>query len=529
MELHGKNIIAGKIVEGGGKKFSAFAPTSGKSIEPQFEVATAEQVNQALEAAESAFQEYRLLSAERRADFLVKIADEIVAIGDDLIERAHIETGLPKDRLTGERGRTVNQLRMFADLIREGSWVGARIDRALPDRQPLPKPDLRRMLIPIGSVAVFGASNFPLAFSVAGGDTASALAAGCPVVVKAHPAHPGTSEMVARAITKAAEILGMPAGVFSILYDAGHEVGVGLVKHPLTKAVGFTGSLRGGRALFDAAASRPEPIPVYAEMGSINPVFILPGALRERADAIAEGLKNSVTMGVGQFCTNPGLAVGLLDENFARFADKLGGLIADAQPGTMLYPGILQAYESGVKKLGDIEGLQTTQSEIVPDAAKTEARPSLFATNARTFLRQHELSEEVFGPSTVVVSCDSRDELERIARNLEGHLTATIHGTPEDLRDYAWLVSILENKVGRLVFNGFPTGVEVCASMHHGGPYPATTDSRSTSVGTAAIERFARPVCYQNFPQESLPVELRNANQRGIWRLVDNKLTKEDC
>jgi len=378
-------------------------------------------------------------------------------------------------------------------------------------------------------VVVFGASNFPLAFSVAGGDTASALAAGCPVVVKAHHAHPGTSEMVARAIVKAVAEAEMPAGVFSLLYGAGHEVGIGLVKHPLTRAVGFTGSLRGGRALFDAAASRPDPIPVYAEMGSVNPVFILPGALRERAEAIAEGLKNSVTLGVGQFCTCPGLAVGLLDENFARFAEKLGGLIAGAQPGTMLYPGILEGYEAGVKRLGDLGGLQTTQSRIEADAAKTEALPAVFSTNARTFMRHHELSEEVFGPSTVVVSCDSRQEMEQIARNLEGHLTATIHGTAEDLHDYDWLVSILENKAGRLIFNGYPTGVEVCASMHHGGPYPAMTDSRATSVGTAAIYRFARPVCYQNFPQGALPVELRDVNQRGVWRLVDNQLTKEDC
>jgi NADP-dependent aldehyde dehydrogenase len=529
MELHGKNIIAGRTVEVGGGAFQAFAPASGKSIEPQFEAATADQVDLALVAAESAFHEYRRLSPERRASFLEKIVDEILALGDELIERANVETALPIDRLMGERGRTVNQLRMFADLIREGSWVDARIDRAIPDRQPLPKPDIRRMLIPIGPVAVFGASNFPLAFSVAGGDTASALAAGCPVVVKAHPAHPGTSELVARAIVKAVAEAEMPSGVFSLLYDAGHEVGVALVKHPLTRAVGFTGSLRGGRALFDAAASRPDPIPVYAEMGSVNPVFILPGALRERAEAIAEGLKNSILLGVGQFCTSPGLAVGLLDENFARFADKLGGLIAGAQPGTMLYPGVLQGYEAGVKRLGGLEGLQTTRSRTEPDAAKTEASPTVFSTNARTFTRHHELSEEVFGPSTVVVSCNSREEMKQIARNMEGHLTATIHGTADDLRDYDWLISILENKVGRLIFNGYPTGVEVCASMHHGGPYPATTDSRSTSVGTAAIHRFARPVCYQNFPQDALPVELRNVNQRGIWRLVYNLMTKEYC
>jgi NADP-dependent aldehyde dehydrogenase len=526
MQLHGKNIVEGKAVESAGQKFQAFAPASGRHLDPQFEEATAEHINQALEAAEQAFHEFRKFTSEQRAAFIEKIADEILALGDELIERAHVETALPKDRLTGERGRTVNQLRMFADLVREGSWVDARIDRAIPDRQPVPKPDIRRMLIPIGPVAVFGASNFPLAFSVAGGDTASAFAAGCSVVVKAHPAHPGTSEMIGRAIAKAVEVSAMPSGVFSMLHGVSYEVGVGLVKNPLTRAVGFTGSLRGGRALFDAAASRPDPIPVYAEMGSINPVFILPGALRQRAEAIAEGLKNSVTLGSGQFCTCPGLAVGLLDDHFARFADRLGALIADAPPATMLYPGILQGYETGVKRLSAIEGLQTIQSKVEPDATKTEARATVFATNARTFLRHHELAEEVFGPSTVVVSCGSREEMERIARNLEGHLTATIHGTPEDLSEYASLVSILENKAGRLIFNGYPTGVEVCASIHHGGPYPATTDVRTTSVGTAAIHRFARPVCYQNFPQEALPVELQDVNQRGIWRLVDNQLTK---
>jgi NADP-dependent aldehyde dehydrogenase len=529
MELHGQNIIAGELSEGGGRKFPAFAPAEGKHIEPQFEEAGAEQVNDALDAAEAAFHPYRQLPADQRAAFLDAIAEEILALGDDLIERTHTETALPKERLTGERGRTVNQLKMFSQLVREGSWVDARIDLAQPDRQPLPKPDLRRMLIAIGPVAVFGASNFPLAFSVAGGDTASALAAGCPVVVKAHPAHPGASELVARAIVAAAEKTSIPAGVFSMLQGRGHEVGVALVKHPLTKAVGFTGSLRGGRALFDVATARPDPIPVYAEMGSTNPVFILPGALRERGAAIAEGLKNSVTMGVGQFCTNPGVAVGLNGENLSQFTRKLGELIADVLPGTMLYPGILQSYELGVKHLGEIPGVNKVQSNHTAVLNRTEARASLFTTDAPTFQQHRELGEEVFGPSTVVVSCDSREEMETIARNLEGHLTATIHGTEEDLAEYRSLVTILENKVGRLLFNGFPTGVEVCASMQHGGPYPATSDSRSTSVGTAAILRFARPVCYQNFPQAALPVELRNVNARGIWRLVDNQFTKDDC
>lgn len=527
MELHGQNIIAGKAVTADGEKFPAYAPAEGTYIEPQFEEASADHVNQAMSAAENAFHVYRQLPAERRAEFLEAIADEILAIGDALIERANAETALPKERLTGERGRTMNQLKMFATLIREGSWVEARIDLAQPDRQPLPKPDIRRMLVPIGPVAVFGASNFPLAFSVAGGDTASALAAGCPVVVKAHPAHPGTSELVARAIVAAVEKTQMPAGVFSMLHDRGHEVGTALAKHPLTKAVGFTGSLRGGRALFDVAAARPDPIPVYAEMGSTNPVFVLPGALRERGEALAEGMKNSVTMGVGQFCTNPGLTIGLGGDDFSKFTSKLGALIMDAPSGTMLYPGILTAYDQGVKQLGSIEGVNKVQSNHTAELSRTEARAAMFTTNADNFLQHRELGEEVFGPSTVVVSCGSNEELEKVASNLEGHLTATIHGTEADLKEFDWLVSILENKVGRLIFNGFPTGVEVCASMQHGGPYPATTDSRSTSVGTAAISRFARPVSYQNFPQSALPVELQNKNERGIWRLVDNQFTKD--
>jgi 2,5-dioxopentanoate dehydrogenase len=529
MELNGQNIIASQTEPNDNKKFKGFAPAEGADLEPGFQGATFDQINRSLEAAEKAFHDYRLRSAADRAAFITRIADEIVALGEDLIERAHLETALPKDRLTGERGRTVNQLRMFADLISEGSWVEARIDRAIPDRQPLPKPDIRRMMIPIGPVAVFGASNFPLAFSVAGGDTASALAAGCPVVVKAHPAHPGTSELVAGAIVKAVEATEMPGGVFSLLHGAGHEVGLGLVKHPFTKAVGFTGSLRGGRALFDTAAARPDPIPVYAEMGSINPVFILPGALRERAIAIAEGMKNSVVLGVGQFCTNPGMVACLRDQSLPAFVAKLGELITDTPTGTMLYPGILQAYERGVQQFSAIAGVKKVQSNHTADLSKSEARAAMFSTSAQTFLMNSELSEELFGPATVVVSCDSRAEMELVASNLHGHLTATIHGTPEDLEQFKSLISILENKVGRLILNGYPTGVEVCPSMHHGGPYPATSDPHFTSVGTAAIQRFARPICYQNFPQEALPVELQNVNEKGIWRLVDNQLTKEDC
>jgi NADP-dependent aldehyde dehydrogenase len=528
MKLHGKHIIGNSTSSSGAGEFRAFDPAAGQPLDPVFHEATTDEINRACELAAQAFDPYRRLSSDERATFLEHIAGELLAEGDELIARAQAETGLLNDRLTGERGRTVNQLRLFAAEIREGSWVEATIDRAIPDRQPLPKPDLRRMLIALGPVAVFGASNFPFAYSVAGGDTASALAAGCPVVVKAHPAHPGVSEMVARAIIKAAQETGMPEGVFSMVHGGSVEVGQTLVRHPAIKAVGFTGSLRGGRALFDAAAARPEPIPVYAEMGSVNPVFVLPGALRERGDAFAEGLKNSVTLGAGQFCTCPGLVFGMENAEMNQLIGRLNELFAAVPPTTMLHPGIRQNYEMGISRFAQTSGVAETRARIAPEISKTQAQATVFATDAATFLAHPQLSEEVFGPSTLVVSCGAREQLEEIARNLSGSLTATVHATPEDLQEYRTLISILETKAGRLVFNGFPTGVEVCAAMTHGGPYPATTDARSTSVGAYAIKRFARPVSYQNFPSEALPVELRNENTRGIWRLVDNALTKDN-
>jgi alpha-ketoglutaric semialdehyde dehydrogenase len=516
--LTGKNVIAGEAVDSADGRFAA----AGTHVE--FEEASETHIERALDEAERASHDYRHTTAERRAEFLDRAAEELERIGD-LLDVAHLETALPPARLTGERARTAGQLRMFASLVREGSWVDARIDRAVPDRTPLPKPDIRRMLIPIGPVAVFGASNFPLAFSVAGGDTASALAAGCPVVVKAHPAHPATSELAARAIVAAARAAGMPPGVFSLIQSTRHDVATALVQHRLTKAVGFTGSLRAGRALFDAAARRPDPIPVYAEMGSVNPVFLLPGALAERAEAVAEGLATSVTMGVGQFCTNPGVVVAIGAEAFERFVLRLQDLIRKAPSGTMLYPAIFQSYEAGVRRLGGVAGVSALRSTI-GDTVEAAARPSLFETTAETFMRNRELADEVFGPSTIVVRCGSSGEMEAVARSLEGQLTATLHGTDADLAEHGWLTTILEGKVGRLVVNGFPTGVEVCPSMQHGGPYPATTDSRTTSVGTAAIHRFVRPVAYQNFPPASLPAELQDANPRGIWRLVDGELTR---
>jgi 2,5-dioxopentanoate dehydrogenase len=518
--LTGKSLIAGAPVDSAEGRFASGGTRAS------FQEASGAHVDRALEAAEHASHEYRQLSAAQRADFLDRIADEIEHLGD-LVDVANLETALPPERLAGERARTTGQLRMFANVVREGSWVDARIDRAVPDRKPVPKVDIRRMLIPIGPVAVFGASNFPLAFSVAGGDTASALAAGCPVVVKAHPAHPATSELAARAIVKAGKAAGMPPGVFSLIQSTRNEVATALVQHRHTKAVGFTGSLRAGRALFDAAARRPDPIPVYAEMGSVNPVFLLAGALADRAEAIAEGLATSVTLGVGQFCTNPGVVVAIGTDALDRFLRRLEDLIGSAQPGTMLYPAIFQSYEAGVRRLTAVEGMRTTRSSIAVAAQDSRAVPSLFETTAPTFMRHRALAEEVFGPSTVVVRCASRAEMEAVARHLDGQLTATIHGTPADLAQHAWLMAILEDKAGRLVVNGFPTGVEVCGSMQHGGPYPATTDSRTTSVGTAAILRFARPVAYQNFPQSSLPVELQDANPHGIWRRVDGELRKD--
>src|SRR6266498_2228461 len=528
MSIHGRSIVEGKPASGGSERFQALNPATGEPLEPVFFAATASDVDQALSLAENAFDVFRQQAADTTASFLENIAAQILTVGDQLIARASAETGLPVPRLIGERTRTLDQLRMFAGMVREGSWVEAIIDLPQPERKPLPKPDLRRMLIGIGPVVVFGASNFPLAFSVAGGDTASAFAAGNPVIVKAHPAHPATSEMVARTIVSAAQETGMPDGIFSLLQGASHQLSIKVVQHPAAAAVGFTGSLNAGRAIFDAAMQRPTPIPVYAEMGSINPVFMLPGALREKADALAAGLQQSVTLGAGQFCTCPGLVVGLKDAAMDHFAEMVGALIEKSPPATMLHQGILRTYRESVQRLKQMNGLWARQALKTADEDKTEGEATLFATDAETFLKNEELSEEVFGPTTVIVSCASRDEIMKVARNLRGHLTATIHGTAEDLEEFRDLVNLLQKKVGRLVYNGFPTGVEVCAAMHHGGPYPATTDARATSVGAYAIKRFVRPVCFQNFPQDVLPAELQDKNHLAIWRTVNGQLTRAD-
>jgi NADP-dependent aldehyde dehydrogenase len=510
-----------------GDPFFAFNPASGQRLDDSFLPASPEDVNLSVHLASEAFNVHRRASGKERGAFLRKIAARIESIAEDLIERAHLETALPKARLQGETARTCGQLRLFAQVVEEGSWVGACIDRAEPNRKP-PKPDIRSMLRPLGPIAVFGASNFPLAFSVAGGDTASALAAGNTVVVKAHPAHPGTSHLVGNAICAAVKECDLPEGVFSLLFDNATQVGIALVKHPLLKAVGFTGSRTAGRALMDLAASRPEPIPFFGEMSSTNPVFILPGAMRERGEGIAAGLHASFTLGAGQFCTKPGLVFYSEDDSGREFTNKLRELVRSSAPFTLLTAGIHSTYQSSIGARKQ-RGNATCVSELsVPSHDRTPGVGAvLFETDARSFLNDPDLGGEIFGPTTLLVRNSSRDELLRIARGLEGHLTATLHGTESDLREYAELVNILEQKVGRLVFNGFPTGVEVAHAMVHGGPYPATSDGRSTSVGSQAIFRFARPVCYQGFPQIALPDELKDENPLGIWRMVDGHMSRD--
>lgn len=516
-ELTGKNIIGDSLSGEGSIIFYAEDPAGGGRLEPGFHEASEKEIRLAVEKAALAFELYRSKSGRDRAAFLEAIAEEITSIGDDLIVRAMAETGLPEARLKGERGRTVGQLRMFAQYLREGSWVEARVDKADPDRTP-PKADIRSMQKAIGPVGVFGASNFPLAFSVAGGDTTSALAAGCPVVFKAHPAHPGTCEMVGLAIVRAAKKTGMPEGTFSMVHGKSTAVGLAIVRHPLIKAIGFTGSYRGGKALFDVANSRPVPIPVYAEMGSTNPVFVLPEAMRERKENIAKDLAASVTLGVGQFCTNPGLVFYHTEEK--AFTQVLSSTLEQTAPGVMLTSYIQEAYLAGVEKLAKTNGV-TTLAKAKASGKGSYAPAYLFQSTADKFLADHTLEEEVFGPSTLAVTVDDKEQLMQVARRLTGHLTATIHATENDLVEYRDLISVLEQKVGRLIINGYPTGVEVTHAMVHGGPFPATTDSRSTSVGTDAIRRFSRPVCYQNFPQSLLPEELRDDNPLGILRMVN--------
>lgn len=511
-QLQGRPLIAGSVARSSGASFHGYNPADGSALEPAYTSASIADVNNAVVAATDAFEIFANISGIARALFLRAIADRMDASATELIERANLETALPIPRLTGEVARTSAQLRLFATVLEEGSWVTARIETADPARTP-PKPDLRSMLRPLGPVAVFGASNFPLAFSVAGGDTASALAAGNPVIVKAHSAHPGTSELVGIIINRAVEKSGLPAGVFSLLFDSGHEVGAALVQHPAIKAVAFTGSFRGGRALMDFAAKREIPIPVYAEMGSTNPVFILPGALAERGEALAKGLHGSFTLGGGQFCTKPGL---VFATESPAFLNTLRNSVESSPAFSLLTEGIATTFN---KSVHDRAPLQTAQGSAAGKGFS--AQVSLLETTAQTFLADHSLSEELFGPTTLLIHYSSRDQILEAARTLGGHLTATVLGTEEDLADNIDLLRILETKVGRVIFNAFPTGVEVNHAMVHGGPYPATSDGRSTSVGSQAIFRFARPVSYQGLPQSALHPALQDSNPLGILRLVN--------
>jgi len=526
MIIEGKQLIGFEQIAEGKEIFHSVNPALGIKQEYKFYKATEIEAMMACEKAAAAFQVYRKKSGKEKAVFLEAIAEEIKNLGDQLIDICCSETALPKARIEGERGRTVNQLLMFANMLREGSWLDARIETADPSRAPLPKPDIRYMHVGLGPVVVFGASNFPLAFSVAGGDTASALAAGCPVIVKVHSAHPATGELVGKAIQNAAMKTGMPDGVFSMLHGDGSVIGVLLVKHPHIKAVGLTGSFKAGKSLFDAAVKRDVPIPVYAEMGSTNPVFILPGAMKLNKEKIAQGFSASVTLGVGQFCTNPGLLMYENREGAQEFTNQLKGEFEKTAGGAMLTETIFKSYNEGIKHHTTLGEIEVLANGVAGDGAN-RANPILFKTTGSVLETHAELAEEIFGPTSLVVEMKSKNEMLATARNLSGHLTATVHGTEEDLITYKDLLDILEQKVGRIVINGFPTGVEVCHAMVHGGPYPATTDGRSTSVGTAAIFRFTRAVCYQGLPQAFLPEELKNENPLNIWRLVNGERTKE--
>lgn len=495
---HGKHLIAGEWVASG-ETFTS-QPVSGDALSVSAGAAT--EVDRAVQAAEDAFLTYGWTSREDRAAFLEAIAEEIEARGADITRLGCAETGLPEARLDGERGRTTGQLRMFADHIRKGDYLDRRHDEALPDRQPLPRPDLKMMQRPIGPVAVFGASNFPLAFSTAGGDTASALAAGCPVVVKGHPAHPATGEIVADAIAAAVARTGMPSGVFSLIQGISHDLGSALVQHPLIRAVGFTGSLGAGRALFDLCAARPEPIPFFGELGSVNPVFVMPEALSRRGAELGGAWAGSLTMGVGQFCTNPGIVVAAEGPGLKAFVEAATEALKAAGEAVMLTEGIADAYRRGVTEVGSASGVQ----ELLKSTCdRRNAAPAVYQVDAETWLSNETLGEEVFGPLGILVTAKTPSQMLDVAKNLKGQLTATLQMDDADTDTARSFVPMLERKAGRVLVNGFPTGVEVADAMVHGGPYPASTNFGATSVGTLAIRRFLRPVCYQNMPEDLLP------------------------
>lgn len=515
MILSGQHLIAGEMKISTRGTFYAVNPVTGERLDPDFYEGAEDIVADAAKLADLSFDILRVATGQQRSDLLEAVAEELLVLKQDLCERARLETGLPQMRLDGELGRTVNQLRMFAQLVRVGGEMQTVVEAAIPERQPAPKPDLRLTHRPLGPVAVFGASNFPLAFSVAGGDTAAALAAGCPVLVKGHPAHPGTSELAGRAIQKAIQKTGLPAGIFSLIHGQGQDIGQAMVQHPLIKAVAFTGSLAGGRALFDQAAKRPEPIPVFAEMGSVNPVFLLPGAVEESGLQLAEQFAASLTLGVGQFCTNPGLLIAIKSSALDKFLNRVNEQLNLTQAMPMLHVGIKKNFVTKLEHLATLNGVEAISTTETDDMTPCFASPVLLQVGAQDFLNNSGTAEEVFGPSSLVVRCENMDEMISVAKSLNGQLTATVHAVRQESSVAVELFSILEKKAGRLIYNNFPTGVEVCPAIHHGGPYPATTDSRFSSVGTSAIKRFLRPLCYQNFPLELLPEELKETGNQG--------------
>ena len=521
MELDGALLIGSRDVATEAR-FDGLEP-GGAALPPSFSVADQSHVDRACALADDAFDTYRATGGAERASFLEAIADAVGGLGEALVDRTSRETGLPAARITGELARTTGQLRLFAALLREGAWVDARTDRADPDRKPLRKPDLRARRIPVGPVAVFGASNFPLAFSVAGGDTASALAAGCPVVVKAHPSHPGASEMVGRAVRRAVRRSGLPEGTFSMLSGPAHALGDALVRDPRIRAVGFTGSRTAGLALLRAASERPVPIPVYAEMSSVNPVFLLPAALAARAGELAVGFVASMTLGAGQFCTNPGLVFAIAGEATDGFIQAAASSLGTTADAPMLSRGIHAAYDRAVEARSAAIGVRVV-ARGQAGQGRDRCRAVLFATDSDTFLSQPFLADEVFGAASLVVVCRDQGEMLQVAAGLEGQLTATLHLDEADHPLAARLLPILERKAGRILANGWPTGVEVSHAMVHGGPFPATSDGRSTSVGSIAIERFLRPVCYQDLPSSLLPPELADGNPLGLPRRVDGRM-----
>ncbi|MFS4481542.1 aldehyde dehydrogenase (NADP(+)) [Hyunsoonleella sp. 2307UL5-6] len=506
--ITGKNYIGNTLKANGNITHKTINPKLNIENPIPFYEATDEEIDEAVQLAWDAFKNYRKVSGQKRAEFLNTIADEILALDQELIDTYTTESGLPEGRAKGERGRTVSQLRAFADLVTKEDWRENSFDAANPDREPFPKDDLRRTSIPLGPVVVFGASNFPLAFSTAGGDTASALASGCPVIVKVHEMHSGTAELVASAIIKAAEKTGMPNGVFSNIMGRGKIVGAALVQHPKVKAVGFTGSISGGRALFDIAAKREEPIPVFAEMGSINPVIITPNAIENRAEEIASTYAGSITLGTGQFCTNPGLILTINSAKTQKFIIDLAQKTVAIDAQCMLHPNIKNGFVENSKSVSSQNGAEVVD-EITDTVEANYAATQITTVSGKDFLKNPKLHKEVFGPFSLVVTAKDEAELIDIINGLEGQLTGTILAEKEDYANLHDIVDALESRVGRIIFNGVPTGVEVCPSMQHGGPYPASTDSRFTAVGTNAIKRWVRPVSYQSFPNELLPEALK--------------------